>query len=723
MKAGHTHVARTRLPGRILCVLWFTLLVSLPARAMDRFDVFLGFDSYVPEASWFPVVCEIENKGPLFMGAVEVSGGAFNDGTRRRVPIELPTGTTKRVILPVFYDGSYGSGWNVRLLNAKGRVAAERLNLAARKKIKPESVLLGSISRNGVWSPPLQPLKTKQQDVAPVAARILPTLLPANPIVLSGLDALYLNSERVTALRLAQLEAIEQWVRAGGHLIVGVEAISDVNASPWLRALVPARLSGVTSIQAHSELQDWIRSNVTDGRAEGGHRGDPGVGVSPPTEDRPFADQADDLEFETADLQVAVSEPLGGRVLVASGGIPLIVQAPHGLGRVTVLMFSPEREPFKSWKSLPAMWSRLTEVPPRWYVSTDQQNQGRWASDGIFGAMIDSRQIRKLPVKWLLLLLVAYLVVIGPFDRWWLRKIGRPMLTWITFPLYVVLFSGLIYVIGYRLRAGEREWNELHVVDVIGSGAGTDLRGRTYGSLYSPVNDTYALRGPERLAALRGEAANAWGGGGSSESIDITLRDDTFESEVYVPVWTSQLYVNDWWTQSEGPLKLSLSETQNGVACRVENTGDWAMSNLRLVCRDRVYDLGDLGAGQSMQRNLPVQQARSLPEYLSMLGASGYQGIVSQRGRAFGGTASGRIVNLPDGCFVASFLGAVQTGNQHTAFAAPPGTELTPILGDHAVLLAWAAGEAAAAPLNQFKASRGQVNTLWRVAVPLNLQR
>ena len=49
--------------------------------------------------------------------------------------------------------------------------------------------------------------------------------------------------------------------------------------------------------------------------------------------------------------------------------------------------------------------------------------------------MIDSKQVRKLPVEWLLLLLIVYLVVIGPLDQYWLKRIKRPMLTWITFPV------------------------------------------------------------------------------------------------------------------------------------------------------------------------------------------------------------------------------------------------------------------------------------------------
>ena len=42
---------------------------------------------------------------------------------------------------------------------------------------------------------------------------------------------------------------------------------------------------------------------------------------------------------------------------------PLIITANRGRGRITVLMFSPEREPFRSWKNLPTFWSKLADVP------------------------------------------------------------------------------------------------------------------------------------------------------------------------------------------------------------------------------------------------------------------------------------------------------------------------------------------------------------------------
>src|ERR1043166_7664827 len=148
-------------------------------------------------------------------------------------------------------------------------------------------------------------------------------------------------------------------------------------------------------------------------------------------------------------------------------------------------------------------WAKLAEVPGNWYLNKEVNVQGGWSSDGIFGAMIDSRQVHRLPVGWLLLLLLVYLVVIGPLDQFWLKRIGKPMLTWITFPCYVVTFSLVIYFIGYKLRAGESEWNELHLVDVLLSGDHAELRGRTYASVYAPSNQRYLLESEQKFATSR----------------------------------------------------------------------------------------------------------------------------------------------------------------------------------------------------------------------------
>src|SRR6516162_9375275 len=116
--------------------LFVFLIGLLSARAALQFDVFLGYDGIVPEASWFPVVCEIKNDGPGFTATIELeSTGIGKEGQTLREVVELPTGTLKRVVLPVFSNSRNYSRWDIRLLDERGRVREEQASLTARKQI------------------------------------------------------------------------------------------------------------------------------------------------------------------------------------------------------------------------------------------------------------------------------------------------------------------------------------------------------------------------------------------------------------------------------------------------------------------------------------------------------------------------------------------------------------------------------------------------------------
>src|SRR5882724_4238626 len=501
--------------GYILPLLALFALATLAARAALQFDVFLGYDGNIPEASWFPVVCEVKNDGPTFTGVIEVASGQFNESQPRRVTVELPTGTLKRLVIPAFSTARYQSSWDVRLFDDRGRLHAEQqINVPSNKQRASGAVVVGAITRTANGVPVIRPVLARDQQIQPVVARLATAILPDNPLVFEGMDAIYLNSEKAPDLNVNQVSALLAWLNAGGHLIVAVEQISDVNATPWLRGIVPCDLTNMISSPSHSALQQWVRSAASNPAAS---RVKLAKGqVNPNGNANPFSDLAEDSDFEKAGLQIATGTVRVGEVMAATGdNSPLFINSHVGEGRVTLLMFSPEREPVRSWKNLPVFWAKLLDVPTDLYTSENNYSHGGWSVDGVFGAMIESRQIRKLPVEWLLLLLIVYLVVIGPLDQYWLKRIRRPMLTWITFPCYVVLFSLLIYFIGYKLRAGETEWNELHLVDVLVHNNTAELRGRTYASIYSPVNATYKLESQQqRYSTFRGEFQSSWSGGG-----------------------------------------------------------------------------------------------------------------------------------------------------------------------------------------------------------------
>ncbi len=715
--------AKPRQVGFLSFVFALAVLGLVPAaRAALQFDVFLGYDGVVREASWMPVVCEIKNDGPSFNAVVEVSPGQFGKGQTHELPVELPTGTLKRVVIPAFSPGRYPAIWNVRLLDERGKVRAEQTALRPRRQIGWEIPLIGSLSRTAAGAPALLPIKSNQTDAQPASARIQPSIFPDNPLVLEGLEAIYLSSEVAADLRVSQVNALLAWMNAGGHLIVGVEQVSDVTASPWLRGVLPCEPKELKTIVAHPELQAWLRTGSTQMDRPTSFFNRPGAkrvmstrpGVSA---SNPFADLPDDAKFEMADLQVATGA-VRGQVMVAARETPLMITANRGAGRVTVLMFSPEREPFKSWKHSSAFWSKMAEVPGQLYVSSDYYAGYGQGTDGIFGAMIDSRQVHKLPIGWLLVLLVVYLLIIGPLDQWWLKRINKPMLTWITFPCYVVLFSLLIYFIGYKLRAGESEYNELHLVDVLRNGERAELRGRTYASIYSPSNQKFPLESRQKFATFRGESLGS-SGGAATERTSVLQNGDSFKAEVFVPVWTSQLYISDWWHSTTPPLTVTVTAQSGSWRVTVENNTDRAVKAAQLVVDGLVIPLGEVGAGQKTSFTAEREAGVAMQAFAQRYG-SGFQHAAQQRQHAFGASSGGRLEDLPNASMAVSFVTQLGRGQSGMSFVVPPGLDLSRMVErGNAVLLAWSPDTSPVPSMHQFKPRRNAKHTLWRVPIEI----
>ena len=724
MNALTKKVAVLFASSRRLFALCLVLSLGGNVRAALRFDVFLGHDQIVPEASWFPITFEVFNDGAPFMGLVEVSPGNYDSSHTRVLAVELPTGTTKRFTIPAFSSARYVGGWNVRLLDEKGKVRAEQQNLRVRQTSPWQNPMFAAVSRT---LPTLPKVKPQQPDLQPVVARFPPAIFPDNPITLEGLDTIYLQAERALDLKVNQVNALLSWLNSGGHLVIGVEQILHVNGNEWLKGVLPCEFNNMKMEPSHAALHEFVISERRrDGETYAFRAGEPSTTAKKPRRQRletsdisnPYAKLPADPNFESKPLQVATGVLRDGKILVGSGDAPLVITAPRGRGQLTVLTFSPELEPFLSWTNRPYFWSKMMDMPPQLLASEQNQNQyGGYSLDGVFGAMIDSKQVRKLPIGWLLVLLVGYLVVIGPLDRYWLKRINRQMLTWVTFPIYVVLFSGLIYLIGYKLRAGESEWNELHVVDVMPAGEQAGLRGRTYASIYSPVNARYVVAGDQAYSTFRGEFMSY--GGQEASRATIEQRGNNFQAEISVPVWTSQLYVSDWWRQAAAPLKASVKDQGGKYEVTVENNLDQKVTHCRLFVENLVLDVGELLPKKSKTVSLG-KGGETLSGFIQRHGGN-FQSAINQRQQAFGDNTP-QIFDVPHATMAASFAEQLRPSqNQgYNQFIAPSGMDLTPALeSGRAVLLAWVDDFSLIKPMHKFSPRRTHKDTLLRVAAAI----
>ena len=105
----------------MLCVALLGFFIPFFAKANVRFDVFVGYDGLVPTCAWFPITCELQNDGPAFTADIEISSDQLSGGYSRRVRVELPTGTQKRVFIPVF--ATHSRFWSAQLVQGRKVIA------------------------------------------------------------------------------------------------------------------------------------------------------------------------------------------------------------------------------------------------------------------------------------------------------------------------------------------------------------------------------------------------------------------------------------------------------------------------------------------------------------------------------------------------------------------------------------------------------------------------
>ena len=696
--------AINNLPGYFMS---FTKLVFICiwlscniVNAEVRFDVFMGFSGKARNGEWFPVTVEIENDGPTFSGEIEIKPSSFNEQSIR-YKIELPNNTRKRLSIPVFNNSNYR--WNAKLLN-DGKVVSKNDNLRI-DSIPWFSKLFAAVSDQQSSGPVLPETRFKNNNAnrrfSPVVVNIQADIFPDNPVTLHGLSSLYLNSKRAINFRAEQASAVSIWVRSGGHLILGVDQPSDITGTPWLRELLNTQFGLIQNLEVGPLIRDWL-SNA-------------GYPVG-----------AIDEEFNTKFLNATPVRLKDGKTLMSFDGETLIANANRGLGQVTILGFNPEREPIRSWENRAWLWARLADIDSEWFVSEKPpRDYGRMNVDGLYGMMIDSRQVSKLPVIWLILLLITYLVIIGPVDRIWLKRINKQMLTWLTFPIYVIFFSFLIYYIGYRLRAGQLEINELHIVDVL-PGDQVALRGRSYASIYSPSNKDYLMGGSLALGAFRNESSSFSNGAGNQPLL-IGLSPGKLEAKARVPIWTSRLFSSEWVSGSEVNIQASVTK-QNNDTCQLEilNGLRKPIVGAAFVALQRIVYDESINITPGERGLLELKRSDSKVRDVISGFSSNIRNSIQSRNRAFGNAELSRmdlgLMNIVTGSFpgMLELEGIKQFKKDVNQFDSSGGMDISEYLErDGSVLFVFVEDQSPISSTGLFESKLRKSHSLYRIPIKL----
>jgi hypothetical protein len=317
-----------------------------------------------------------------------------------------------------------------------------------------------------------------------------------------------------------------------------------------------------------------------------------------------------------------------GEVLAAGSARPLVVRFPYGRGSMTLIAFDLGRPPFSTWSKdfltgmIAALEPPSSGNPRGWDLATQLQR------------MLDTFDVPVVSFGWLAVLILAYILVVGPLDYLVVGKLlGRLEWTWITFPLAVLVGSGLIVFAAGRLKPRELHINQIDLVDFdlrtdLGSGQRPPRAyayGQTWLTLLSPTAGKYSMGVEPRLEAwgLGGSGPGkgqehrrvtmSWlgrpefDGPGSYGRARVSLLQRSYEfapdavglRRVPIPVATSKAFTASWEAAlDQRPFEADLRYHPRSVAAKVSGTLSsrlpMDLSDVWLLAGGRTYYLGNL---------------------------------------------------------------------------------------------------------------------------------
>jgi hypothetical protein len=393
--------------------------------------------------------------------------------------------------------------------------------------------------------------------------------------------------------------ALVEWVRRGGKLVVCVGKNYELFSSrDDLRDFLPVEFTGSRNI-ARGNVQ-WPGSAVLD------DLGDP---------ERQRSLQLTLMKFkpERNVRRLATLRPEDGSEL------PMVVQAAHGSGRVTIVATDPDQPPFSLWKRQGDFWERVLRnsgpklAPPA-------------STDGLVGPATNSSYARSLqtslesfpqvPVisfSWVALLVLLYIVLIGPVDYLLLKRIFKRLeWTWVTFPVVVLLFSLGAYLVAYRLKGDDLRVQKVDLVDF--DLVGHNATGWSWFSVFSPNRLDFDIRvDPSSKWGLtdRGSAPDIAALGEARmgrqslfrRSYQFDLSDGSLH-EVPISVWSVKSFQSRWHHKidpSAQPLLTSLRLVGNDLTGSVTSHLPVKLERVTVFHRNHVYQLGGVASGQTVQ--------------------------------------------------------------------------------------------------------------------------
>lgn len=403
------------------------------------------------------------------------------------------------------------------------------------------------------------------------SATVLPTrwfaYQPVDLMIISTARADFTN-ELMSRENKSRLDALSEWVRRGGRLVIAAGKNHDLAAallvSLNMQSLAIEFMPGGMQLQRLVPVERWVagqQSALENTLTKAGEK------TPPPIE-------AAKLRIKPGqETDVIIPGPAN------FPNNPLMVRAAFGMGQVAIVAFDLDQPPFTRWTGQSDYWRKFRSEFGTSLMKVGQQANfqgGRTfmqnEDNDLAGMLRTSLEtfpdVSNISFGWVALFIFIYILVVGPLDYFFLKKVVKRLeLTWITFPTVVLVVSTVSYFTAYALKGNDLLINKTDLVDI--DQTGNAVYCHSWFTLFSPRIQHYTIgiepaaptwaampaddnKASSVVVSWMGRPDASYGGFGRARSQSLFRRAYNYAPDaaglegVPIQVWSSKSFTASW---------------------------------------------------------------------------------------------------------------------------------------------------------------------------------
>ncbi|TCT15561.1 hypothetical protein EDC18_103267 [Natranaerovirga pectinivora] len=400
-----------------ICLLIFIFtILQLPMIAANEegniaIDVTYGFEKNIKIGKHMPVTVNIKNNGPDFEGVVEVEVPRNNNEvTVYKKNISFPQNTEKEVSLSIPVQNNIGS-IKVNVKNTNGKLIKDNSFNIDGRRVLTNSLLIGVLSDDYSSLMYLQENSILSHIYSPRTFVDLSRVhLPEDVLGLGALDVIIINNYNTSNISNEQYDAIKQWVKNGGHLIIGTGPTYNKTLSIFEDDFLSGDIRSANTIETNFNHEALMPINL--------HIQD-----------------------------IIMNE---GEDVFADG---LVRKIQRGNGVILLTLFDLGLEPLVSYHNnvdfAALLFNNTISNEYLYNAQVDNRRLDGWRLSSYLSMFPD---VNLPKMSTIVIIIMIYLLIVGPLIYFIAKKLDKREFLWIGVPAIAIIFTGIIFSFGGSTR-------------------------------------------------------------------------------------------------------------------------------------------------------------------------------------------------------------------------------------------------------------------------------